>query len=177
MRGKYSFCSVLLASSALLFWGYNAFAQPAWFPIPLGGIPVGVSPSETTETPVAPPPPSMMPPAPPPAGDTSTATTGTSEYGSTVSGGTTLLTVGTETGKGPGMSQLGPPLLSPPYARPETQTDEILRRLYPEGSVKVQASAAATADKGAVRSGPPPPFGPGVSKKGPSGLESSPVGQ
>ncbi len=156
MKGKRSLCAVLLLSSILLAWGSNAFAVSEWAPIPIGGIPVGISPSAPAETPVGPPPPNMMPPVPPPPGDTATGTVGTSEYGSTTSGGTVTLTTGTEPGKGPGMTQLGSPLLLPPYAPRETQTDEVLRKIYPEGNIRVRPNTAPVAYSGSpLKAGSP----------------------
>ncbi|MGD0230413.1 MAG: hypothetical protein ABSC19_08650 [Syntrophorhabdales bacterium] len=139
MTKKHYLCVVLCVSFLALFLGHEAFAQGTWTPIPVSGIPVDVSSSgQEVSAPVAPPPPNMMPPAPPPPGSSYVPTGGVSEYGSTVLGGTTLMTTGTGP-IGPGMAQTGSPLQYPPYLPPETQTDATLRELYPSGTVHVRS--------------------------------------
>ncbi len=199
MKRKHVFCAILLLSSVFFFYGQNAFAQPTWFPIPLsaipGGLPINIPGPPTAETPVGPPPPNMMPPAPPPAGNSFIGTTGISEYGSTIYGGTVLGTTGTDPAGGSAAAQLGSPLLLPPYARAETQTDAALSSLYPfSGSVRVRRAPAPAVyagvpptppglpltpptDAGGARSGSSIPFSPDRGEGVPTELGTLPVGK
>lgn len=162
MRAK-RYLLVLSASLLVLSFAPAVSAQMTWFPI--GGIPVGVPTTTMPVTPVAPPPPNMMPPAPPPPGNTFMGTGGISEYGSTISGGTMLATGGTDFMGGPAMSMPESPMLAPPYAPVETQTDEVLRSLYPGRSVRVTPAGRSYTGlpAGGVKASPAPgPSGPGM---------------